>query len=531
MNMRYGVVLAACLLGACNAGPGGVDAVAVESVLVSISQGTLRGVMDDGVRAFLGIPYAAPPVGERRWRAPIPASAWQGVRDASQYGASCMQTLAPAGRGPWTHEYVVQDQVSEDCLFLNVWTPAVEGESPYPVMLWIHGGAFVEGSASVPIYNGAALARQGIVVIGINYRLGAFGFLAHPELSAEGGGSSGNYALHDMIAALRWVQDNIAAFGGDPMQVTIAGQSAGASAVHQLIAAPGARGLFARAIAQSGSGRGRAPILLADAEHMGLALARKAGAASLAELRALPAQALLGIDVSVSEKGLRFAPIVDGTLIPRELWNMPQGTYADIPMLTGLTTDEGSGLTADYGQDSPAQLTARLRAVFAAEADAASQFYPGASAAEAGSSAKEVIRDRGIAAAWWWARGRAQHGSRQPVWLYLYAHPEPGPESERYGAFHSSEVPYVFQTLDAAPERPFTDADWELAAMMARYWANFVKTGDPNDAQLPTWPRLDPDDPFLLRLDVLPTPEPVLTTAKRALFVRHIEAGGRLDLY
>jgi len=532
MNMRCRIAVLVCLLGACNhAGSGKPDGTDAESATVTIAQGALRGIVDDGARAFLGIPYAAAPVGELRWRPPIPAASWQGVRDASQFGASCMQKLTPGGRVPWTHEYLVQNQISEDCLFLNVWTPPARGDTPYPVMVWIHGGAFVEGSASVPIYNGAALARQGVIVVGINYRLGALGFLAHPELSMEGGGSSGNYALYDMIAALRWVQDNIAAFGGDPMQVTIAGQSAGASAAHQLIAAPQARGLFTRAIAQSGSGRGRAPILLADAEQMGLAFADKAGAALLAQLREVPAQMLLDIDVSVPERGLRFAPIVDGVLIPGDIRDLPPGTYADIPMLTGVTADEGSGLTRDYGQDSSERLAARLRTVFAAEADAARQFYPAATAAQAGASAKQVIRDRGIAAGWLWARQRAQQGSRQPVWLYLYAHPEPGPDADRYGAFHSSELPYVFQTLDAAPERSFTDADRDLSTMMSAYWANFVKTGDPNGAGLPSWPKLEPDDPLLLRLEPAPISQPVLTAEKRALFVRHVEAGGQVDLY
>jgi len=315
MSMRCKVATSVLmwLLGGCHAGVDAPEKAGLETSTIQISQGTLRGVAGDGVRAFLGIPYAAAPVGELRWRPPLPAAGWNGVRDASNPGASCMQTLTPAGRKPWTHEYLVQDAVSEDCLFLNLWTPlANKVEAAYPVLVWIHGGAFVEGSASVPIYNGAALAKHGIIVVGINYRLGAFGFLAHPELSVEGGGSSGNYALHDMLAALHWVRENIAAFGGDSAQVTIAGQSAGASAVHHLLAAPQARGLFARAIAQSGSGRGRAPIVLKDAEHMGLAFSRKAGAASLAELRALPASALLDIDVSVPEQGLRFAPILDG---------------------------------------------------------------------------------------------------------------------------------------------------------------------------------------------------------------------------
>jgi len=200
-------------------------------------------------------------------------------------------------------------------------------------------------------------------------------------------------------------------------------------------------------------------------------------------------------------------------------------------MLTGLTTDEGSGLTAHYGQDTPEQLRERLHVVFGAEAGAAGALYPATNLAEAGQSAKHIIRDRGIAAAWLWAGQRKQHGSRQPVWLYLYAHPEPGPDAGRYGAFHSSELPYVFQTLEASPERPFTADDVTLSAIMAGYWANFVKTGNPNGAGLPEWPVLNPEVPQLMVLDVEPAVQPVLTATKRALFIRHVEAGGQVDLY
>jgi len=522
-----------CMQAACtdSASAQGTDA----RPTVETAQGRVRGVAMGDVQAFLGIPYAAAPVGELRWRPPAAPAPWTDALDAADFGPSCPQNLQPGGRPPWTHEYLVHGETSEDCLSVNLWVPA--NATNAPVLVWFHGGAFVEGAASVPVYNGAALARHGIIVVGVNYRLDALGFLVHPELSLEGGGSSGNYAVHDMIAALRWVQDNIRAFGGDPAQVTISGQSAGASAVHLLIAAPKAKGLFARAIAQSGSGMGLPSLSLQEAERLGAAFMEKTGASTLAELRALPAQTLLATAASIPGlENLRFMPIVDGTLIPRPLHDLPYGSYHDTPILTGLTADEASGMMAGYGQDTPDSLAGRLRALFGERAERFAGFYPAANDAEAGQMQKQVLRERGIAATWLWARDRQRTGGQQPIWLYLFTHPEPGPDAARFGAFHSAELPYLFATLDASPERPFTQADRQLSGTLSSYWVNFVKSGNPNGsgadgATLPAWPMFTIDAPQLMLLQPEPSAQPILTNAKREAFIQHVDAGGRVALF
>lgn len=501
------------------------------SPIVTVAEGKLKGVVVDSVQAFLGIPYAAPPVGTQRWRSPAPAERWIGERDSTTFGPSCMQSVKPTGFGPWSLEYLVQGQVSEDCLFLNVWTPAMPRVPTLPVMVWIHGGGFSAGSGSVPIYDGAALARHGIIVVTINYRLGAFGYLAHPALTAEGG-SSGNYAVQDMIAALRWVRANIAAFGGDPQQVTIAGQSAGAASVHQLISAPAAKGLFARAIAQSGSGMGVSMPELAEGERRGLVLADKAGASTLQLLREVPAKELLRLGAQMQAEGMRLLPIVDGQVLPHTLDSLPEGAYTDTPVLTGLNSDEGSAMTPGYGLDSSAQFSERLVTVFGRYATAASRLYPHTNDSQARQSVKTLIRERGVAAALLWARNREAQGGKYPVYLYLFSHPEPGQEAEKYGAFHSAEIPYVFQTLNKSPERAFTASDQRLSNTMSAYWVNFIRSGDPNGTDLPRWPVLDPSDPYLLRFTGEDTTvQLALPKEKWDLFFSYAQSGGKLGLF
>lgn len=511
-----------------------VHAAPVESA-VRVAQGAMNGTATDGVRAYLGIPYAAPPVGDLRWRAPAPAPAWKGVREATAFGASCMQGINPAGFGPWTHEYVVaQGPVSEDCLFLNVWTPAAAkatAASGLPVMLWIHGGGFSAGSGSVPVYDGAALAKRGILVVSINYRLGALGYLAHPELSKEAGGTSGNYAVQDMIAALRWVQKNIGAFGGDPAQVTIAGQSAGSASVHALIAAPQAKGLFVRAIAQSGSGMGLPMQTLADAERGGAEFAKQAGAATLQDLRAISAEDLLKVGAGNPMAGLRFSQIVDGKVLPRALDALQAGDYADTPVLTGLTADEGSALSFNYGKATPAEFSQRLNALFPGHAEDAGKLYPHADAEQAGRSVKDLTRERGVAAAMHWAADRRANGGKQPIYLYLFAHVEPSLDDGKFGAFHSAELPYVFQMLGKSPERPFTRVDHALSEAMAGYWVNFVRSGDPNGADLPRWPAYVTPALELMRFDASSEVQPALPANKRAFFEAFSRSGGKLGLF
>src|SRR5262245_13266464 len=303
-------------------------------VQARVTEGALAGKQEGAVAAFLGVPFAAPPVGANRWAPPRPAAKWKGERTADQFAASCQQGVSPQGFGPWTAEYVVQGPVSEDCLYVNVWTPAKNAPDRLPVLVWIYGGAFSSGSGSVAIYNGAALAAKGIVVVNVNYRVGVYGFLAHPGLTAESPAhASGNYGLLDQVAGLRWVRDNIAAFGGDPTKVTIAGQSAGAASVHHLIASPLAKGLFVRAIAQSGSGMGLPVPDRATAETVGKQLSAggvgsggAAGSSSsgggqpltLAQLRALSTAQLDERVAKLSGAGqpLRFGPVVDGLFLP-----------------------------------------------------------------------------------------------------------------------------------------------------------------------------------------------------------------------
>ena len=480
---------------------------------VKAPAGALQGVREGGVRAFLGIPFAAPPTGANRWRAPQPAPRWQGVRSATAFGPSCWQAVSPQGFGPWSREYVVQGDISEDCLTLNVWTPA-DTRKPRPVLVWIHGGGFNSGSGALPIYHGRELARRGIVVVTLNYRVNVFGFLAHPELTREAAGAPPtNFGLQDMIAALRWVRENIAAFGGDPRAVTVAGQSAGAMAVHDLLASPMARGLFHRAIAQSGLPGLRPPPPLAQAEKDGLAFAAEKGAASLAALRALPAEAL---QPSKGGNLIRFVPSLDGAVLPASPNDaMRTGRYADVPMLAGFTADEVSS-ASDYGSGDPALLRDLLEDRYGPAAPRAVPLYPSATEAERARSIIELHRDRWRAVSLDWARARSAT-SKAPVYLYTFSRVPPGPEAARWQAFHSSEIPWVFGTLEAAPERRFTPADRAFSDQAATYWVNFVKTGDPNGGKLPRWPAFDAANPRLLDLGTRSRAVPVLDPRKMEL--------------
>jgi len=462
--MPRGMIILAALLasGAANAA----------APVAQTRDGQVRGLAQGEVRAFLGIPFAAPPVGADRWRASRPVARWAKIRDATRFGHSCWQAVSPEGFGPWTHEYVVEGDVSEDCLYLNVWTPAKARKRP--VLVWIHGGGFNSGSGAIPIYHGGELAKRGIVVVTLNYRLNVFGFLAHPELTKEAGPAAGaNFGLQDIIASLRWVRDNIAAFGGDPSAVTVAGQSAGAGAVQALIASPASKGLFARAIIESSYPGVRPARSLAEGEKDGLAFAVEKAAPSLEALRAMSAEAL---QPSRGSNAIRFVPVVDGALLPLspEL-ALRSGRAADVPVLAGFTADEGSALSADY----------------------------------AGNEERE--RSRWFAMFERWARDRAGGGARTPVYGYVFAKVAPGKDSARWRAFHSSEIPYVFGTLDAAPERGWTAADRAFSNRLSSYWVNFVKTGNPNGSGLPAWRALDLAAPRLLELGDIVRPVPLST--------------------
>jgi para-nitrobenzyl esterase len=474
---------------------------------VRIDSGSLRGAPTDtpGVNAYKGIPFAAPPVGNLRWRAPQPPAAWEGVRKADEFGAGCIQRKS-GPFGPWSAEYIsragMAGGASEDCLYLNVWSAAKSAGERRPVLVWIHGGGFNSGSGDVPVYDGEGLASKGLVVITINYRVGALGFLTHPELTQESAHhASGNYALLDMIAALQWTKRNVAAFGGDAGNVTIAGQSAGSYAVNFLVASPLARGLFHRAIGESG-GAFRDAQDLKDSEQDGVKLAKSMQAASLAELRALPAEAFLHTG------GIQFGPVVDGYAMPKDVQEIFEASEQnDVPTLTGWNLNEGAADGPPVKAEAFRQRAAKQYGSMLPEFLKA---FPAETDEQAAESQRALGRDQFFA---WqgrtWARMQAQYG-KSKAFLYEFDRTAPGtPEQLRFGAFHSGEIPYALNTL-ARWERPWEEADRKLAATMSSYWANFARSGDPNGAGLPKWPAYGGAEPRAMRLglklEAIPVP-------------------------
>ena len=464
------------LLGSTHAAP---DVVKVEG-------GQLSGVSDNGVRVFKGIPFAAPPVGALRWKAPQPVVTWSGVRTADTFGAECMQVPYPAG-SPYASE---ARPTSEDCLYLNVWTAAGSGDRR-PVMVWIHGGAWTRGSGSTPTYDGTALAKRGVVVVTINYRLGVFGFLAHPELTAESPQhASGNYAILDHVAALKWVQKNIAAFGGDPAKVTIFGESAGSWSVNVTQATPLAKGLFRAAIGESGGQFARVA-KLADAEKAGAALAGAVSADSLAALRAVPAEKLNAV------QAFRTGVNVDGYVLPQDVRSIfAAKQQSNVPVLVGSNANEWTTLS------NPAQFPKTVDAYHkyveaqfgdVNEIDGA---YPVKSDADVKDAMLALGRDRTFTLEMrTWARLVTASG--QNAYLYQFTHVPPSPRAAEWGAYHASEISYVFGNLRGR-NFSYTDVDRQLSDQMSQYWVNFATTGDPNGKGLPTWTRYDEaNEPYL----------------------------------
>lgn len=435
------------------------------------------------ITVFKGVPFAAPPVGEKRWKAPEAPIAWEGVRQAREFGANCVQTIVD-GKKPWTHEFMAHGLVSEDCLFLNIWTPAQSGTEKLPVFVYLHGGANTEGSGSVAVYDGSGLAQKGLVMITVNYRLGVFGFFTYPGLTKESGhNSSGNYALLDQMAALQWVQKNIAAFGGDPHRVTVAGQSAGAGDIQLLTVSPLAKGLFQRAILESSGSSfgGGVRRTLAESEADGVKFAEAKGAHSLQELRAMPWKEFIAPSV-------RFGPVLDGYVVPgspRDIF--AQGKQNDVPTLAGWNADESGA--SPRPNTSAEQFRTRAQEQFGDRAAEYLKLYPAGTDNEAKMQSNEAARDRQRVSVSQWAETRAKT-SKTPAYLYWFHHVLPGPDSAQYGAFHTSEVPYVLNSL-AMSDRPFTDEDRKIANMLSSYWANFAKNGNPNGKGLPHWPSAD----------------------------------------
>ena len=470
-----------------------VPAMAHDRPVIAAPAGQVRGTLQDGVRVFRGLPYAQPPVGALRWRPPQAPAPWSGVRDAADFGAACMQPASPFS----THA-----AVSEDCLFLNIWTP--QQARGAPVLVWIHGGSLVSGSGAEAVYDGARLARQGVIVVSINYRLGALGWMAHPALSAESAEHvSGNYGLMDQVQALRWVRDNIGAFGGDPRRVTIAGQSAGALSVLYLMAAPEARGLFDGAISQSGYMIAMPELRdghftdWPDAESLGAALADRLGAPDLAALRALPAQ-----DIVSGAAGGGYFPLgtIDGAWLPRQLVDVfDRGEQARVPLLTGYNAGEIRSLPIllpPAPEDADAYVH-EIRTRYGDLADAFLALYPASDIRE---SMMATTRD---AMYGWTAErlARTQRAAGAPAFLYLFDHGYPAADEAGFHAFHGAELPYVFGTSGSLPAWwpaiPDTASERRLSDAILKYWVAFVRDGRPQAHGEPSWPLYDSDRAYM----------------------------------
>ena len=484
-------------------------------VTVRTATGVIRGAVssDGSVRSFLGVPYAAPPVGALRWKAPQPVPAWSGVREATAFGARCMQA-------PIFSDMIFRDALSEDCLYLNVWTPATRAATRLPVMVWIHGGGFQAGSGSEPRQDGSVLTKDGVIVVSINYRMGVFGFLAHPVLSAESGvRASGNYGLLDQIAALQWVRRNIAAFGGDPANVTIFGESAGSFAVSALMAAPMARGLFHKAIGESGAFFGEQTLAaanLTDAEQRGRELMSSAGVSSMEALRVLPAEELLKV-AGKAPQG--FSVIIDGRVLPRpvrEVFNA--GAQHRVPLLAGWNADEiRQSVTLAPVKPTVASFGQRVRGQFRGWADSVLAVYPAATDDEALEAAASYGNDMFInVSTWAWLEAHRRTGQRPvyrfrfdrkiPVAAGLMANGRPVTAAD-VGARHAGEIEYVFGALESVPGVTWSPSDHALSAVMRTYWTNFAKRGNPNGRGVPAWPRYDraPGDALMV-LDEISRP-------------------------
>ncbi len=518
------------LLGACGHAPqesAAAPSAAAFGEPVMLDSGLVGNSVESspGVRAFKGIPFAAPPVGELRWAAPAPVAKWEGTRDASQFGNVCIQPDG-AARGPRGLNIAVapgSPPMSEDCLYLNVWTSADTATERLPVLVYFFGGAFTEGAGSIPLYDGDALAQKGAVVVTMNYRLGPYGFFAHPELTADSPHqASGNYGLADMVASLRWVRSNIAAFGGDPSNVTVFGQSAGAMAIGSLVTSPETKGLFHRAIGQSGSwmGLGPSPAMTARAraEENGKRLADEAGVTTAPQLRAMST-------ADVTAKFRSAGMIVDGWILPEDPSDVfAAGRQNPVDVLAGSNRDD---LSFAPQNATPEQFEQRGRGRWGDLADQYFRLYPHASNEEASKSQADSSND----GAFWHMRLFADHQKKQgrQAWLFYFAQNPPGPAGQpQLPAAHASEIPYAFNNLGKPalfpdPSEPALSAasapDQKVADQMSSYWVNFARSGDPNGAGLPVWQahQVGASDRAII-LDAEPSSEQLPTKPRLELF-------------
>lgn len=494
--MKYFPLFLFLLLFACTETP---------PTIVVLDSGKIEGVYnaDETVRSFKGIPYAAPPLGDLRWQAPQAVQAWEGIRAASDFGPSPIQNK-PEPFYCWTEEFIAQPEpLDEDCLHLNVWSSAASAKDRLPVFVWIYGGGLSSGSSNCDIYDGEEMAKQGVIFVSLNYRVGVLGFMAHPELSAEADSkTSGNYGFLDQIAALEWVQRNINAFGGDPGNVTIAGQSAGAFSVNALIASPLAKGLFHKAILQSGGLLSNRPQQnLKTAEQAGARFMEVAGASSIADLRKMPAAQIQAIS---NEPAVgRFGVTLDGHVLPEDLMgHFEQGLHHQVPMLAGWVTGDGSFL--GQTQMTVAEYEEEAEILYGEDAAEYLQIFP-ATTVEEVQEMKSQLTLIGFA-------GMTPHllagFNSAPIYVYEFGHVPPDkPDFPNYGAFHTSEVPFALHTLHTW-QRPWRDVDREIEKTMSAYWVNFAKTANPNGADLPEWKAYDKAEGQILRIQ-----EPVASQA------------------
>jgi len=534
-----GVLTGAALLGLAAIGAGN----AAPPAMVRVDSGQLQGVVDDGVVSYKGIPFAAPPVGELRWRPPQPVAPWTGVRQAAEFGADCMQGRFGPPPGPGASPGRAP---SEDCLFLNVWSPASAAPgAKLPVMFWIYGGGFTGGSSSMPGTSGTQFAKQGVVMVAVNYRVGRFGFFAFPALSRERPDETkGNYAYMDQIAALQWVKRNIAAFGGDPNNVTIFGFSAGGVSVHSLIASPMARGLFHKAIAESGGSRdsvltarpmradGVDPNYPVSAETIGINFARSMGIegsdeAAMASLRALSADQILRGAPGANARNYETTPILDGKLVTETAETAYKAKHEPrIPLMLGSNSADTAGNRVRA--TTKEQLFARF-GQWSAQAKAA---YDPDGSTDLATLVSRANNDFGQAEpARFAADAFAANGS--PVYRYRFSYVQTAMrEQMRTGAPHGGEIAFVFGTLTARPGSTLSPEDQAVSRMAQSYWVNFAKTGDPNGTGLPAWPRHDPrkDSIFEFRPDGSAGAGPDAWKARLDVMKLATESGRRADL-
>ncbi len=445
--------------------------------IVDVTGGKISGLHSGDLHIYKGIPFAAPPIGALRWKEPQELKSWEGIKECIDFSASPIQRQ-PEPFACWSEEFISPpDPLSEDCLYLNVWTEAKSSEEKRPVFVWIYGGGFNSGSAACAIYDGESYAKKGVVFVSINYRVGPFGFMAHPELSKEQNGASGNYGLLDQVAALKWVKENIGKFGGDPGNVTIGGQSAGSMSVHALMASPLAKGLFHKAVAMSGGfGPSRIPGSLKDAENLGMELQKLLGANNLADLRTLKAEDIQKMSGGI--KGGRMGVITDGYLLPE---NAFENRINQVPVLTGWTKDDGGFLSDgaltlnQYITETKEQLGNKAEeflSVFTAKNDEEAMLMR---------TKAKTLSFAGIPA------HLLGSNNSKSVYVYEVNHvPTDKPDFPHYGAFHTSDVPFALANLETW-DRPWADHDRKVEAVLSSYYLNFIKSGNPNGENLPKW--------------------------------------------